>query len=391
MERWIALWRDFPASRGAPPESRPEKTTSAGYGLTSLAQFQKLNRHCAGSRTCPDLFLGVDSNPSLLTLPGSGSMRSGVICQQAPLALPMSASASSSWPTATAQDSESSGGSAYPKGRNTTLTDAAQREWPTPNVPNGGRTSIAPNWASPKAEDAESAGMRHARGVADTLTAQTALWQTPSSENFRSRGGDRKDEPGLDRQETRWPTPDALRGGPETEESKAARATGGGTAPNLQAAAKNWPTPDASLLNDGQTEEARAKRKARELLKNYNGNGGGEPLAYVARTWPTPAARDVKGDYSDEAMTRKDGKTRDDLLPNVASRFSPPGQRTSDGPASSSEIPRERLRLNPAFVCWLMGWPLFWTQLEPISCGSAATASWRSKLRRRLSCLLGGR
>lgn len=283
-------------------------------------------------------------------------MRSGVICQQAPLALPTNASACSSWPTATAQDSESSGGSAYSKGRNTTLTDAAQREWPTPNVPNGGRTSnttgehadgskrqielqaLAPRWASPKAEDCESAGMRHARGVADTLTAQTSIWQTPSSENFRSRGGDRKDEPWLDRQATRWPTPDSLRGGPETEDSKAARATGGGTAPNLQAAAKNWPTPDASLLNDGQTEEARAKRKARELLKNYNGNGGGEPLAYVARTWPTPAARDVKGDYSDEAMTRKDGKVRDDLLPNVASRFSPTDRTTSGGAPSS--LPR---------------------------------------------------
>jgi hypothetical protein len=37
-------------------------------------------------------------------------------------------------------------------------------------------------WATPRAEDSESSGMRHARGVADTLTAQAgqlAGWPTP--------------------------------------------------------------------------------------------------------------------------------------------------------------------------------------------------------------------
>jgi len=72
--------------------------------------------------------------------------------------------------------------------------------WPTPSTPNGGRSS--PNmsatgmlngkkrqaglehvarltgWATPRAEDAESAGMRHSRGVADTLTAQAGQGAT---------------------------------------------------------------------------------------------------------------------------------------------------------------------------------------------------------------------
>jgi len=39
---------------------------------------------------------------------------------------------------------------------------------------------LVAGWATPKAEDSESAGMRHSRGVADTLTAQTALGQTPA-------------------------------------------------------------------------------------------------------------------------------------------------------------------------------------------------------------------
>jgi hypothetical protein len=68
--------------------------------------------------------------------------------------------------------------------------------WPTPNTMEGGQTSRGGKrkgeplmgglvgWATPRAEDAESAGMRHGRGVADTLTAQAgqglAGWPTPT-------------------------------------------------------------------------------------------------------------------------------------------------------------------------------------------------------------------
>ena len=42
-------------------------------------------------------------------------------------------------------------------------------------------------WATPRAEDAESAGMRWGRGVADTLTAQSRLagWPTPTSRDHK--------------------------------------------------------------------------------------------------------------------------------------------------------------------------------------------------------------
>ena len=36
-------------------------------------------------------------------------------------------------------------------------------------------------WPTARAEDSESAGMRHSRGVADTLTAVTANWPTATS------------------------------------------------------------------------------------------------------------------------------------------------------------------------------------------------------------------
>jgi hypothetical protein len=42
-------------------------------------------------------------------------------------------------------------------------------------------------WATPRAEDSESSGMRHSRGVADTLTAQSSLasWATPSTRDHK--------------------------------------------------------------------------------------------------------------------------------------------------------------------------------------------------------------
>lgn len=48
------------------------------------------------------------------------------------------------------------------------------------------------SWATPRAEDAESAGMRHSRGVADTLTAQVALmgWATPRVQDIRGEGNE---------------------------------------------------------------------------------------------------------------------------------------------------------------------------------------------------------
>jgi hypothetical protein len=155
-------------------------------------------------------------------------------------------------------------------------------------------------------------------------------------------------------------------------------------------------------MNDGQSPEARAARKARELEKGYNGNGGGEPLAYQAGQWQTPAtdnprargleredlsldqqakagqwptpdspgptsgvrnrqasrgkghqqtiaeaaehwctpsARDHKGGYSEQAMVRKDGKSRaDDLLPQQVENWAAP--RAEDSESSGARLSR---------------------------------------------------
>jgi hypothetical protein len=61
-----------------------------------------------------------------------------------------------------------------------------------------------------------------------------------------------------------------------------------------------------------------------------------------------------------KSMVRKDGKTRYDTL----------GRLTFDGSLAPTE---KRGQLNPAFTCWLMGYPLnyeklLYTALETQSC-----------------------
>ena len=82
-----------------------------------------------------------------------------------------------------------------------------------------------------------------------------------------------------------------------------------------------------------------------------------------ARTWPTPATRDYKGGHSPSALVRKDGKSRMDVLPNVAAYRGLSTQQMSQLDQNSSERAQQ---LNPSWVEWLMGWPIGYTDLKPL-------------------------
>lgn len=90
------------------------------------------------------------------------------------------------WPTARREGGESAGN--HP-GATDSLTGAT-RNWMTPHGMHGtdhtGKT-----------------------GRGGEFAAQATQWQTPATDSFRSRGGDRKDEMGLDQQARFFPTPSA--------------------------------------------------------------------------------------------------------------------------------------------------------------------------------------
>ena len=87
-------------------------------------------------------------------------------------------------------------------------------------------------------------------------------------------------------------------------------------------------------------------------------------------SWPTPTRRDYKGTNSLEGLTRKDGKSRMDQLPNAVKYRTPQSRDwkgTSGGFQKGKDLPGQvGGHLNPTWVEWLMGWPTGWTELNPL-------------------------
>ena len=117
--------------------------------------------------------------------------------------------------------------------------------------------------------------MRHSRGVADTLTAQTRLWPTAQVHDSQGKRGNTMDDHhhfphdlhnAVEEHET-WPTPTAIEGRrtAETQEARVQRNSHTGT--TLTDATTDWPTPDAS---EGGAESTRRKK---ELGRERSGSG----------------------------------------------------------------------------------------------------------------------
>jgi len=107
------------------------------------------------------------------------------------------------------------------------------RMWPTP------RASANENRQT-KPTPSQAAG-QHGMNLATTA----ALWPTPQTDSFRSRGGDRKHEKGLDGMARDWPTPMANDG---CKPSAGNRRTA-----DLTHASRMWMTPTARDHKDGAT------------------------------------------------------------------------------------------------------------------------------------------
>jgi len=186
-------------------------------------------------------------------------------------------------------------------------------------------------WPSPRSEDSESCGNHP--GATDSLTGAVAgMWQTP-----RNCGG-----------------ADA------TTESHEGAA-------NLKAQIAQWATPAAH-------ERASLPREVDHGIQ----------LANQADAWPTPNSQDHK--WTDLESRSGGASLSHATETGVFSHSSPPDPL----PTGAKSRRTSTRRLNPVFVCWLMGMPhCFWTRAEPTSFGAAETASWRSAARSLLLNLCG--
>jgi len=143
--------------------------------------------------------------------------------------------------------------------------------------------------------------------------AQLASWPTPQVDNFRSRGGDRKHEMGMDqiaRSIAPWPTPMSA------PTSEASHGQSSGQYRRKMAECAPWLTPDM-----------------------HSGSGG--------RTSSDPLAR-----------KRPSGSKKQFSINEAAQISGPPANGSPAGTGSSGQ-------LNPAFPLWLLGFPQEWDDCAP--------------------------
>lgn len=215
------------------------------------------------------------------------------------------------------------------------------------------------------------------QGWSQNLNDVSENWTTPQAHDVTPRGQVPSAKAGnaclaTDAQNCGTPrASDGENGGPN-------QAFGAGGKP-LPAQAAQWPTPVAAEIEKNPVNHA-----AKMALPRAERGGGNLPnLATVALTWPTPASRDHKGENSPDHLINGTGRLHMDQLPNaVAHGFTLPAPAPmTHGPTLSQLRPiwrrlrasliashgravwlrlwagRNKKRLNPEFVGWLMGWP----------------------------------
>ena len=414
---WTSLWAESPANPSVSPESKKGSKMHVGSG-PSCGTLRAAPEHGSSRLKTSEGLFTLDWNPSLMTLPKAGGLRNGCISEH-PKWVPVTSGIGfsySGWMSPRANESKGGEYQNQQDGSLTqTLTGQAQN-WPTPNTapeaPNNSTNrgngeirarltsqclgELATNWPSPRAEDSESCGNHP--GVTDSLTGSVSQWPTPSangsegetSEDLERRGAklvNRKTgrvlQTNLGTEAKQWSTPVAnVTGGDNKTGTARDRAM------KLTTQGEQWATPTSSENSNRTTQRAPS-----------HGKSHGEVLAGQAadwepkETWPTPAARDAKGENGENGenhMATKERPHEDQLANAAVYRFLHPVLSQTSGEPLSPTPRTLRRRLNPAFVCWLMGWPMWWTRAVPTSFGAQETALWRSKLRWHLRCCLGG-
>jgi hypothetical protein len=172
------------------------------------------------------------------------------------------------------------------------------------------------------------------------------------------------------------PTPSATEYG-----SNQSPSTGATVRPSLPMMARHnlWPTPQAHDATKGYAER----------VGRYGTKHGARNLNDEVQKWPTPQARDwkgpsgisLKGTENDlpNAVRSYPTPTSNDHKgagyqkgKNGARFFTLPGAaREADGMAYDTSSSGQ---LNPTWVEWLMGFPLGWTDLEPLATPSSHNA-----------------
>jgi len=299
VEKFISSLPAIPANPLASPGSEEAKPIRATSGRPCGELLAKYDRRSHSWKTCPATTRSA-STAFKGTWPKTGMTRSGCLYRLENVGPAKNAQGSGAWPSPRPCTGKGSSGA-----NRTEMYRAMKEVWPTPKTPTGGP---------------EARGGKKARGSGGVDTQTAALtWATPTKDRFRTRGGTRSNEEGLDRQAKNWPTPnagDARRGRQEPDGKRGIL---------LSTRAKNWATPAQRDFRSGLASEKTHTKNSRPL---------NEQACLFSR-------------QEEENLTAKNGR----------------------GYCESSPV------LNPLFVEYLMGLPKGWTDCDCAATGSFP--SWR--------------
>lgn len=220
-------------------------------GPSSSESFASYDPDSSSLRTSQLSLLTGQQSEFSATLPRSGTMRNGVLCQRPPWVRLTDASESSLWATPTANPSNATTIKAalveaarlHPHGRWTLLSQVAaemvhgDRMWPTPTASLGGSNATAPTLHG-------NGGGRH--GI--NLAGSVKLWPTPTASDAYMEGRVNSAK-----------TPYVTANGTVRERREDGRSSNLGLAGMAKLWATMWPTPTVSDLKDtpGTTYGAR--------------------------------------------------------------------------------------------------------------------------------------
>jgi hypothetical protein len=327
-----------PARTFPKPESELELTDLArAFGLSSPELLASFDPVSWSLRTSQGSLLQEEQwGECLETLPDSGMWDAGAVYELRSSEPVISESASSLWPTA-ASFNQNGGeptltenmAERFRSGRGHNLYEAvAATCWPTARQEDGESCGNHPGvvdsltgatklWGTPQAHERQADPRKVDHGV--QLANQVDVWQTPATDSFRSRGGDRKDEQGLDQQARMFPTP-AIRDYRTPNKRSYQDRSGTTKGEQLQNFVEhNFP----ASLSDPQIQD---------------GQPSSESAPTSHRHWATP---------TDSMATMQDQEQ---------------AQTAGNSPNRPKYANLEKRRLNPRFVEWLMGFPLGWTE-----------------------------
>lgn len=289
-----------PASPSAPPAARkakPMRAISGLYGRASSASVAL--QESLESRLLQRLPLDGWTKP-LMTWKRRNTPSRRRYCQLVVSALPTEEIGCGLWPTPKARDHHREGQGQYSPSLSAKVETAL---WPTPNA-----MPDAPNMGTNRG-NGQHRNRNTIQGLG--LAAKSALWQTPVADDA------------VERQRGKFNS----RGEPKLS----------GQVKCL------WPTPCATEARQGFQDRTRGMKGTQESLST---------VATVA-LWSTPSANEFRTTDPERLLNRREECKAKHTNGNGF------GLTLGNQVTLSAEM-ESGGQLNPAFVCWLMGYPAEW-------------------------------